>query len=86
LTAELLAACSRSGHARFHSFADEVAFKFRDAGEKGRQHPSMRRRQVERHAVQGDEAISRRDMDNETLRSIGRSYNVSAATISRLSL
>lgn len=30
------------------------------------------------------EAIKRRDMDGETLRSIGRSYNVSAATISRL--
>jgi DNA invertase Pin-like site-specific DNA recombinase len=31
------------------------------------------------------EAIKRRDKDEETLRSIGRSYNVSAATISRLS-
>jgi DNA invertase Pin-like site-specific DNA recombinase len=31
------------------------------------------------------EAIRRRDVDEETLRSIGRSYNVSAATISRLS-
>jgi DNA invertase Pin-like site-specific DNA recombinase len=31
------------------------------------------------------EAIKRRDRDGETLRSIGRSYNVSAATISRLS-
>ncbi len=31
------------------------------------------------------EAIKRRDVDQETLRSIGRSYNVSAATISRLS-
>jgi DNA invertase Pin-like site-specific DNA recombinase len=30
------------------------------------------------------EAIKRRDVDDETLRSIGRSYNVSAATISRL--
>lgn len=30
------------------------------------------------------EAISRRDKDGETLRSIARSYNVSAATISRL--
>jgi len=30
------------------------------------------------------EAIRRRDMDGETLRSIGRSYNVSAQTISRL--
>jgi DNA invertase Pin-like site-specific DNA recombinase len=30
------------------------------------------------------EAIKRRDVDEETLRSIGRSYNVSAATISRL--
>ena len=30
------------------------------------------------------EAIKRRDDDSETLRSIGRSYNVSAATISRL--
>jgi DNA invertase Pin-like site-specific DNA recombinase len=30
------------------------------------------------------EAIRRRDRDGETLRSIGRSYNVSAATISRL--
>jgi hypothetical protein len=30
------------------------------------------------------EAINRRDKDGETLRSIGRSYNVSAATISRL--
>jgi DNA invertase Pin-like site-specific DNA recombinase len=29
-------------------------------------------------------AIKRRDVDNEMLRSIGRSYNVSAATISRL--
>ena len=32
------------------------------------------------------EAIQRRDIDQETLRSIGRSYNVSAATISRLQL
>jgi DNA invertase Pin-like site-specific DNA recombinase len=30
------------------------------------------------------EAIKRRDKEGETLRSIGRSYNVSAATISRL--
>jgi hypothetical protein len=30
------------------------------------------------------EAIKRRDKNGETLRSIGRSYNVSAATISRL--
>jgi DNA invertase Pin-like site-specific DNA recombinase len=30
------------------------------------------------------EAIKRRDKDGETLRSIGRSYNVSAATIARL--
>jgi DNA invertase Pin-like site-specific DNA recombinase len=30
------------------------------------------------------EAIKRRDVDGETLRSIGRSYNVSAQTISRL--
>jgi DNA invertase Pin-like site-specific DNA recombinase len=32
------------------------------------------------------EAIKRRDKEGETLRSIGRSYNVSAATISRLAL
>jgi DNA invertase Pin-like site-specific DNA recombinase len=32
------------------------------------------------------EAIKRRDIEGETLRSIGRSYNVSAATISRLSM
>jgi DNA invertase Pin-like site-specific DNA recombinase len=32
------------------------------------------------------EAIKRRDKNGETLRSIGRSYNVSAATISRLQL
>jgi hypothetical protein len=31
------------------------------------------------------EAIKRRDTGNETLADIGRSYNVSAATISRLS-
>jgi len=30
------------------------------------------------------EAVKRRDNDGETLRSIGRSYYVSAATISRL--
>ena len=30
------------------------------------------------------QAIKRRDVDGETLRSIGRSYNVSASTISRL--
>jgi hypothetical protein len=30
------------------------------------------------------EAIKRRDKEGETLRSIGRSYYVSAATISRL--
>jgi len=30
------------------------------------------------------EAIKRHDVDGETLRSIGRSYNVSAQTISRL--
>ena len=35
---------------------------------------------------QAREAIKRRDVDGETLRSIGRSYNVSAATISRLSV
>jgi DNA invertase Pin-like site-specific DNA recombinase len=33
---------------------------------------------------QKKEAIKRRDKDGETLRSIARSYNVSAATISRL--
>ena len=33
---------------------------------------------------QQHEAIQRRDVDGETLRSIGRSYNVSAQTISRL--
>jgi len=32
------------------------------------------------------EAIKRRDIDGETLRSIGRSYNVSPQTISRLTL
>ena len=32
------------------------------------------------------EAVKRRDVDEETLRSIARSYNVSAQTISRLSL
>ena len=32
------------------------------------------------------EAVERRDVAGETLRSIGRSYNVSAQTISRLSL
>ena len=37
-------------------------------------------------AHQKREAIKRRDVDEETLRSIGRSYNVSAATISRLQL
>jgi DNA invertase Pin-like site-specific DNA recombinase len=31
------------------------------------------------------DAIQRRDVEGETLRSIGRSYNVSAATIGRLS-
>lgn len=31
------------------------------------------------------EAIKRRDLDGETLRSIGRSYNVNAQTIGRLS-
>jgi DNA invertase Pin-like site-specific DNA recombinase len=35
-------------------------------------------------AHQAREAIKRRDNDGETLRSIGRSYNVSAATIGRL--
>jgi DNA invertase Pin-like site-specific DNA recombinase len=35
-------------------------------------------------AHQKREAIKRRDLEDETLRSIGRSYNVSAATISRL--
>ena len=37
-------------------------------------------------AHQQREAIKRRDKDGETLRSIARSYNVSAATISRLAL
>jgi hypothetical protein len=37
-------------------------------------------------AHQKREAIKRRDRDGETLRSIARSYNVSAATISRLPL
>ena len=32
------------------------------------------------------EAVKRRDVDEETLRSIGRSYNVSAQTIGRLAL
>jgi DNA invertase Pin-like site-specific DNA recombinase len=36
-------------------------------------------------AHQAREAIKRRDKDGETLRSIGRIYNVSAATIARLS-
>jgi hypothetical protein len=35
---------------------------------------------------QQQEAIKWRDKDGETLRSIGRSYNVSAATIARLAL
>jgi DNA invertase Pin-like site-specific DNA recombinase len=35
---------------------------------------------------QKHEAMKRRDKDGETLRSIARSYNVSAATISRLAL
>jgi DNA invertase Pin-like site-specific DNA recombinase len=34
---------------------------------------------------QAREASKRREVDGETCRSIGRSYNVSAATISRLS-
>jgi DNA invertase Pin-like site-specific DNA recombinase len=33
---------------------------------------------------QQDEAVKRRDNEGETLRSIARSYNVSAATIQRL--
>ena len=37
-------------------------------------------------AHQRREAIRRRDVDGETLRSIGRSYNVSAQTISRLTM
>jgi hypothetical protein len=35
-------------------------------------------------AASGGAAIRRRDVDGETLRSIGRSYNVRAQTISRL--
>ena len=35
---------------------------------------------------QRKEAIKRRDKEGETLRSIARSYNVSAATISRLTV
>ena len=35
---------------------------------------------------QRQEAIKRRDRDEETLADIGRSYNVSPATISRLQL
>ena len=41
-------------------------------------------RNPELTAHQQREAIKRRDRDGETLRSIGRSYNVSASTISRL--
>jgi len=37
-------------------------------------------------AHQQREAIRRRGRDGETLRSIARSYNVSAATISRLAV
>lgn len=41
-------------------------------------------REPKRTAHQQREAIRRRDKDGESLRSIARSYNVSAATISRL--
>jgi DNA invertase Pin-like site-specific DNA recombinase len=43
---------------------------------------SGRKPKLTRH--QRREAIRRRDVDGEMLRSIGRSYNVSAQTISRL--
>jgi DNA invertase Pin-like site-specific DNA recombinase len=42
------------------------------------------RAQAELTTHQQREAIRRRDVDGETLRSIGRSYNVSPQTISRL--
>ena len=39
---------------------------------------------AEAHAAPAERAIKRRDQGEETLADIGRSYNVSAATISRL--
>jgi transposase-like protein len=44
--------------------------------------PLRKRTQLTPH--QKREAVKRRDVDAETLRSIARSYNVSAATIGRL--
>jgi hypothetical protein len=43
-----------------------------------------RRRKPELTEHQNREAIRRCDVDEETLRSIGRSYNVSQSTTSRL--
>ena len=37
LAAKLLATCLGGSKARFHPLADQVAFKFRNTGEKGRQ-------------------------------------------------
>jgi hypothetical protein len=45
-----------------------------------------RSRAVARTPRQQAEAIKRRGQDGETLRSIGRSYNVGAQTISRLTV
>jgi DNA invertase Pin-like site-specific DNA recombinase len=61
---------SRSATARGRADAKANGVKF---GRKPKLTPHQKR-----------EAIKRRDKDEETLRSIGRSYNVSAATISRL--
>jgi DNA invertase Pin-like site-specific DNA recombinase len=60
---------ARTGEERADAKANGVKF-----GRKPKLTPHQKR-----------EAIKRRDKGGETLRSIGRSYNVSAATISRLS-
>jgi hypothetical protein len=58
------------GYARF----DEGLARRMALGRKRKLTPHQKRR----------EAIKRRDVDEETLRSIARSYNVSPQTISRL--
>jgi hypothetical protein len=53
-------------------------------GRWGAAAPDNLRRKPKLTPHQQREAIKRRDADRETLRSIARSYNVSAQTISRL--
>lgn len=55
LAAQFPAVCLRGGEARLDPVADQITLGLGNAGEKRRQHPAMRRGQVEDHTVHGDD-------------------------------